>query len=189
MTSLQSIIQPTCCSNFLYLCFEAVMHAHPCHQAIMMRSHAAHIIVCCFLPSAAAFEQVPASGTWSRRYSLEPLVPQPARQVHCAEEAAPGGADMPGGQAVGLGTQSLRLSEPTALVVPKGHAKQGSLVRPVEYVPTGHWWQLSPVRPESSRMPASRHVCQETVLMTCQTTLMSGNGVGLAACPIIMTHF
>jgi len=57
---------------------------------------------------------------------------------------------MPGGQAVGLGTQSLRLSEPTALVVPKGHAKQGSLVLPVEYVPTGHWWQLSPVRPAAS---------------------------------------
>jgi hypothetical protein len=78
---------------------------------------------------------------------VDPLVPQPARQVHCAEEAAPAGANMPDGQAVGLGTQSLILSEPTALVVPKGHAKQGSLVRPVEYVPTGHWWQLSPVTP------------------------------------------
>jgi hypothetical protein len=54
---------------------------------------------------------------------------------------------MPDGQAVGLGTQSVGLSEPTALVVPNGHAKQGSLDLPVEYVPTGHCWQLSPVRP------------------------------------------
>jgi hypothetical protein len=45
---------------------------------------------------------------------------------------------MPDGQAVGLGTQSVTLSEPTALVVPNGHAKQGSLDLPVEYVPTGH---------------------------------------------------
>jgi hypothetical protein len=56
---------------------------------------------------------------------------------------------MPDGQAVGLGTQSVRLSEPTALVVPNGHAKQGSLDLPVEYVPTGHCWQLSPVKPAS----------------------------------------
>jgi hypothetical protein len=54
---------------------------------------------------------------------------------------------MPDGQEVGLGTQSVRLSEPTALVVPNGHAKQGSLDLPVEYVPTGHCWQLFPVRP------------------------------------------
>jgi hypothetical protein len=65
---------------------------------------------------------------------------------------------MPGGQAVGLGTQSVRLSEPTALVVPNGHAKQGSLERPVEYVPTGHWWQLSPVRPA-----AKTNKCIKTV--------------------------
>jgi hypothetical protein len=45
---------------------------------------------------------------------------------------------MPDGHAVGLGTQSVTLSEPTALVVPNGHAKQGSLDLPVEYVPTGH---------------------------------------------------
>jgi hypothetical protein len=54
---------------------------------------------------------------------------------------------MPGGQLVVVGTQSVRLSEPTALVVPNGHVKQGSLDLPVEYVPTGHCWQLSPVRP------------------------------------------
>jgi hypothetical protein len=66
------------------------------------------------------------------------VVPKPAKQVHCAAEAALGGANMPDGQAVGLGTQSVTLSEPTALVVPNGHAKQGSLDLPVEYVPTGH---------------------------------------------------
>jgi hypothetical protein len=56
---------------------------------------------------------------------------------------------MPDGQAVGLGTQSVRLSEPTALVVPNGHAKQGSLDLPVEYLPTGHCWQLAPIKPAS----------------------------------------
>jgi hypothetical protein len=56
---------------------------------------------------------------------------------------------MPGGQFVVVGTQSVRLSEPTALVVPNGHAKQESLELPVEYLPTGHCWQLSPARPAS----------------------------------------
>jgi hypothetical protein len=67
---------------------------------------------------------------------------------------------MPDGQAVVLGTQSVGLSEPTALVVPNGHAKQGSVDLPVEYVPTGHCWQLSPIRP-AAKMGTSRQ------LLTC----------------------
>jgi len=42
----------------LVTCFGPLPIQHLANQAIMMRSQAAHIIVCCFLPSAAAFGEV-----------------------------------------------------------------------------------------------------------------------------------